>query len=1323
MSSGRQDYKALINWYVRNGLYRHAYDECSRLQAKRGAESHILFWKAVSAGLGGSSAEAIRDLHDLRPKRDAELPALMALMHFHEKQQQIDHDEVDALRTSLNLCEDSANDAAVVMAATFCLHIGDFDSARRFSSRVLPDAGANHLTPVQMQASVVAGWVEIMSAGEGGPGANGNTIMAYLGDSSLDRDLEAIMARARFHEACKNYDASLDQLNQAIALQSWYVPALLEKAKVMMSTKDWDQALDMTSRVLNTEHDNLFALRIVAFCTATRQSSPTELDDQLMRLIRSMDKYEPGNGLLYCNTAKLFARLSGRKQDVLRHTTGLLEKALRLEQDSSVFHTEMGYQQTLMGNLQAAMDSYQRGSQLDDTNVMALHGMIHCQILMGDYDDAEQQLEFFKAIHDDDGPGSPMMTFLDGLLAWRKNVDANRQSELLDVTLSEHLNQAFGLSKPMTVEEQMTMFNPEFMLEIAKEFLQHTPSNPDKNASSTPPPGVVKGLDVLNKVVSMVPGLVEAHLMTAKANFGINQLEVAQRTVNRCLELDPSYSDGHLLLAQIALTQQNHRLANQSLEQALSYNFQIRSSPIYHLVRAQVLSEQGDSDLALAQLEEAMELPGIRVSSESVSVVQRADIFVEMANVLGKLSRVSEAQAIVAEARSLFKGTTAEVKVIVADSELAIRRNDFDSAIKMLNKVPQDSPAYGQAQMVKANIFLTHRHDKRAYTKCYRDLVEMDPSPRSCVLLGEAYMRIQAPEAAVEAFHNALKLDPGDTALAAKIGRALVSTHDYRKAIDYYMAALKSMPENMELRFDLAKLLAKLRKFEQAIKCLRVDPDDQIDWSDLGNAIQRVSTLSLLAEIHKDSRENPEAERDTLMLAKSVQVKVLDRMRTGLEGPEMLEKQKTILATICRKLAIYQETIAKDDGAAVQAYKEALRAHATNETCMLALCKLHYRRDDYAACRQQCEVLCRVNKDNEDAAILIADLEFAQGNDEEAMSEYMKVLKRKPNNYNALKKLIVLLKRSGKLTDAPKYLKLAERNNARAFSHAGLHFCKGLYHRSSDDIHEAVKHFNLGRRDGEWGRECLTNMVEVYLNPDNDNTWDAESDGNTGQAEAVKIAGKLMDELEAMTPTPHPVGFRVLQTYSLLGEYKISGNKEQLDRAEQQFIEMLEEDREFVPAMLGLSNVFMFEKAQNKARNMLKRIAKMQHSQDLCDEFESAYLNLADIYILRSKYDLALDLCRRCLQFNKSCGKAWEYMGVVMEREQAYKDAAEYYEQAWKCAHETSAPVGYRLAFNYLKAKRYVEAIDVCHRVLRQFPDYPKINSDILEKAYSMIRP
>ena len=38
-------------------------------------------------------------------------------------------------------------------------------------------------------------------------------------------------------------------------------------------------------------------------------------------------------------------------------------------------------------------------------------------------------------------------------------------------------------------------------------------------------------------------------------------------------------------------------------------------------------------------------------------------------------------------------------------------------------------------------------------------------------------------------------------------------------------------------------------------------------------------------------------------------------------------------------------------------------------------------------------------------------------------------------------------------------------------------------------------------------------------------------------------------------------------------------------------------------------------------------------------------------------------------------------------------------------------------------ARGYVEAIDVCCSVLRQFPDYPKIRKEILEKAMSALRP
>ena len=71
----------------------------------------------------------------------------------------------------------------------------------------------------------------------------------------------------------------------------------------------------------------------------------------------------------------------------------------------------------------------------------------------------------------------------------------------------------------------------------------------------------------------------------------------------------------------------------------------------------------------------------------------------------------------------------------------------------------------------------------------------------------------------------------------------------------------------------------------------------------------------------------------------------------------------------------------------------------------------------------------------------------------------------------------------------------------------------------------------------------------------------------------------------------------------------------------------------------------------------------------------------------------------------------------------SYRDAASHYEKAWQYENEASAAVGYKLSFNYLKAKKYVEAIDVCHKVLHQYPDYPKIRSDVLDKAREALKP
>ncbi|KAG5456578.1 MAG: hypothetical protein BJ554DRAFT_3648, partial [Olpidium bornovanus] len=104
------------------------------------------------------------------------------------------------------------------------------------------------------------------------------------------------------------------------------------------------------------------------------------------------------------------------------------------------------------------------------------------------------------------------------------------------------------------------------------------------------------------------------------------------------------------------------------------------------------------------------------------------------------------------------------------------------------------------------------------------------------------------------------------------------------------------------------------------------------------------------------------------------------------------------------------------------------------------------------------------------------------------------------------------------------------------------------------------------------------------------------------------------------------------------------------------------------------------------------------------------------------KFDLAQELFKKCLTYNKSCVKASELSGFIMEREQAYKDAADYYESAWKFEKESNPAIGYKLAYNYMKARRYVEAVDVCHAVLKLWPDYPKIRKEIMDKAKANIR-
>ena len=83
-------------------------------------------------------------------------------------------------------------------------------------------------------------------------------------------------------------------------------------------------------------------------------------------------------------------------------------------------------------------------------------------------------------------------------------------------------------------------------------------------------------------------------MLLAQARFLSCDFEAALRCCTTCTKAEPAFANAALLHAQILLRQEKHKLAHSVLEQALSHNFAVRESPVYHLVKSKVLQSQGE---------------------------------------------------------------------------------------------------------------------------------------------------------------------------------------------------------------------------------------------------------------------------------------------------------------------------------------------------------------------------------------------------------------------------------------------------------------------------------------------------------------------------------------------------------------------------------------------------------------------------------------------------------------------------------------------------------------------------------------------------------
>lgn len=344
----------------------------------------------------------------------------------------------------------------------------------------------------------------------------------------------------------------------------------------------------------------------------------------------------------------------------------------------------------------------------------------------------------------------------------------------------------------------------------------------------------------------------------------------------------------------------------------------------------------------------------------------------------------------------------------------------------------------------------------------------------------------------------------------------------------------------------------------------------------------------------------------------------------------------------------------------------------------------------------------------------MANLMLLKGNTEEALETFQNLLDEKPDNFKALAQLVQLYRKAGKVEDSMKYIELAEKNAIRS-NEAGLAYAKGLYYRYSSEPQKALKALNRARFDSFYGEDALVLMIQIYLNPHDEIVYsfkDKDAVFKTSQ-ENMKAADVLVKELSMKE-----YDTTILECYAMIHTHK----KEYISKAMKMLEDLLRGNSDYVPAILSLAVAKSMAKKGSDAKNLLEKLTSLNYLPEYAEEFETGWLLLADYYIANSRVRDAEALLFKCLQFNNSLIKAEELMGVIREKEGNYEDAANHYQIAWKMSSNRNASVGFRLAFNYLKTKKFVRCVDICKEVLKNYPEYGTIKKDILEKAQKMIR-
>ena len=1158
-------------------------------------------------------------------------------------------------------------------------------------------------------------------------------------------NLDVIFGGLKCLERMKSYEEALDTYSEIMKINSKFFPLHLEKLYTYLLKNDYELANDyITQKKINVQHFEIF--KILTLCSLMLDGDIKNAEYNFRKMWELMQKTEPKNPNLYYLTGKLFSRTCDKNKDILFLCEELFDKALEFNPNDARYLLEKAYITIYKGDYEKGIEMFTKCGELDTESREPTIGLIYTKILQNKIKEASNDVKFMKEMLENTNTKNAKISLFDAITSSKLGVNESEVLKLVKEALKIYIEMNKSLHSTSKYD---IIINTEYdflfdMAEVLMNFYSF-----DVKISEGALPDILKQAARILSLLKRNKYMISAQLLSAKLSFLQGKNQEAFSIIDDVLAIDQKNMEALMFKTLLCIESKDFSKAKEVINDTMINNLQeTKENSSFLILKSKcelglndIENSQKTLNQAILAFDQTIEKYNpakhtlFRLSKKEKLELMKLNI-----DILLKLGKTEEAQSYMNKLVVEFQDLGDEL--LMLHSDLALKTGDLKKAVNLLHKVEdKDEATFKKSRIKLSKIYLDQVMDRRLYSWCYNEILEKFPTFDNYKLAANALMDINSPDEAVDYYKKAINIK-NDMEVMRDLGRALVRTHDYKEAIDYYMQSSEiderginnqnvlnyweMINDFLDLMFLLArnsdendpkaknsKVSALKSQIETNIEKINKYIHKYDDYH-LKSILARFKFMEaqVINSLYQEDKDSVKKESIYATLEETVKIEkeALSRLKE-LKDEKGKKESMEFLSQVWYQIGRYYELLEPKQEFCQKAYAESVKNDQTNTQALYAISNLLMKKGIYGEAQSYIDLLLHEDESNDDALALLVSVLNAQINKENALLYLENTIKREPNSYHLIELYISILQRSGNLTNAKDILHKSERSLKYIYT-PGLYYCKGLFYRNMGEINKALIEFSKAKTDEDYGIKCIEQILEIYMNPDCDILlinldipWNAKVDGkpllnyftNDLNLDAIYF---LLRELKTRRDDDRT---KVYATYVAILTKDI--NKINQNCGELQ--DILNKDQENLPAWIALIMAYLIMKKIKEAKTFLDIMDRITLNIKYYTDYERGYLILAYIMMMTDNFKKAEEYLAKVLSLNIAQIKAYEFFAMIRDKQGIYTEAVGYYERAWEYSNKNNANIGYKLAISYINSKQYVKALNICNEIKRKFKEYP----------------